>query len=363
MGRDYILCVDDEAIILSSLKVEFRNEFGRDMDIEIALSGPEALALADELAAEGRQPVLAVSDQRMPEMDGSEFLARLKRKYPDTQCIMLTGYSEVDAIKRAINEAGLFRFISKPWSSLDLRMAARQAVDHRRLDLLNRSLLHQLEVMNRTILSTLESVVDANDPETHDHVRRVSIYATAIAKASGQDLVFQRKIFVFSPLHDIGKVGIRHEILAKPGPLDDRERSEIKTHVAIGARLLRDIDVEPILREIVGFHHEKWDGTGYAAGLAGVAIPLAARIVALADVFDVLLSDRPYKKAYPFETALEIVKAGRGGHFDPGLVDALLGCGDLLRSIPGGDVTEALLGELVRDGPLPTLLRNAAVPD
>jgi putative two-component system response regulator len=329
--REYILCVDDEAIILSSLKVELRNEFGKEMDIEIALSGADALELADELAAEGREPALAISDQRMPEMDGSEFLIRLKRKFPDTQCIMLTGYSEVDAIKRAINEAGLFRFISKPWSSLDLKLAARQAVEHRALDLLNRELMDQLEVMNRTILSTLESVVDVNDPSTFDQVRRVSIYAAAIAKEAGLDPITRRKLIVFAPLHDIGKVGISHDILGKPGPLDPEEREIVKTHVTIGERLIHNLEVDPILRDLILHHHERWDGQGYPQGLVGEGIPLAGRIVAIADVFDALVSERPYKKTYDFDAAVEIIKAGAGTHFDPKLVEAFVRASEGLR--------------------------------
>jgi putative two-component system response regulator len=350
MSREYLLCVDDEAIILHSLKVELRNEFGKNLDIEIATSGREALAIAEELAKEGKELLVAISDQRMPEMDGSEFLSRLKARFPEVLGIMLTGFSEVDAIKRAINEAGLFRFISKPWSSLDLRMAARQAVEHRNLAILNRNLMRQLEVMNRTILATLESIVDVNDPETYDHVRRVSVYAASIARKAGEDTAFRRRLFIFSPLHDIGKVGIPHGIISKPGPLDPEEMAVMRTHVAIGTRLIGRIEVDPMLVEIVRYHHEKWDGTGYLERLSGDAIPLAARIVAIADVFDALLSERPYKKAIDFDAAVEVIKSGSGTHFDPRLVEAFLACTPEFREMGRGGIPSSLIDEFLPEG-------------
>jgi len=337
MPPDCVLCVDDEAIILASLKVELKSELGRDVDIEIAMSGQEGLEIAEAIRKEGRNLLIAVTDQRMPGMDGTEFLVRLKKRFPDVLGIMLTGYSEIDSLKRAINEAGLYRFISKPWSPLDLRMSVRQAVERRRLEILNNRLSHQIEAMTRTILATLESVVDVNDPETYDHVRRVSVYASAIARADGLDPIMQRRIFVFSPLHDIGKIGIGRDILGKPGPLSDEERETVKTHVTIGERLVRNIDVDPILREIIRCHHERWDGQGYPDGLSGEAIPLSARIVAIADVFDALLSDRPYKKAIDFDSAAEIIRAGSGSHFDPGLVAAFLAGEASMRAIAAGD--------------------------
>ncbi len=345
MPPDCVLCVDDEAIILASLKVELRNEFGRDLDIEVAMSGEEGLELAATIRAEGRNLLLAVTDQRMPGMDGSDFLIRLKKSFPEVLGIMLTGFSDVDSIKRAINEAGLFRFISKPWSSIDLRMAVRQAVEHRRMAILNAKLSAQVEAMNRTILATLESVVDINDPDTYDHVRRVSVYAEEIARLSGQDRAFRRRILVFAPLHDIGKIGIGREILGKPGALNEAERAIMMTHVEIGQRLLRNIDADPILGEIVRSHHERWDGKGYPDGLSGESIPLSARILAIADVFDALLSDRPYKKALDFESAFEIIRSGRGGHFDPGLVDAFLSGENRLRAIASGEETP----DIIRD--------------
>ena len=134
----------------------------------------------------------------------------------------------------------------------------------------------------------------------------------------------------------------------------------MKTHVSIGSRLIRDIDVDPMLREIVGFHHERWDGKGYLEGLAGPAIPLSARIVAIADVFDALLSDRPYKKAFPWDAAVEIMRTGRGQHFDPELIDAFLGCADELRGIADGDLSSDFLGDLLKEGTMPSLIRKAA---
>jgi putative two-component system response regulator len=337
MRREYILCVDDEAPILASLRLELGREFGEEMAIMTATSGHSALALIEELKAEGSMLALVVSDQRMPGMDGSELMSRIRETDPDVLFIMLTGFTDLDALKKSVNDAGLFRFISKPWTSLDLTMACRRAIGLRASDLLNKRLIAQLESLNRTIIAVLESVIDCNDPETYDHIRKVSCYSAVIATAAGMDVLFQRKLLAFSSLHDLGKVGIPQHILNKPGKLDPGEMAIMRTHVIVGERLIHDLDVDPIVREIISGHHERWDGKGYPTGLAGEAIPLSARVVAIADVFDALLSERPYKKAMDFDSACNIILASGGSQFDPKLVEAFALALDELRVQATGD--------------------------
>jgi putative two-component system response regulator len=343
MKSEYILCVDDEAIILASLKQELQSEFGNEIQVATALNGEAALQLVAELEEEGATPALLVSDQRMPRMDGSELMEQVKRKHPDVITIMLTGYSDLDSIRHAVNDAGLYRLISKPWVATDLRMACRRAIEYRSQTQLNRNLLTQMEVLSRTISSIMEDLVDLSDPLTFRRVRKVSCFAALLAGEAGTDPAFRRKVFVFSNLHDIGKVTVPRRILAKNGPLDPDERTIVNSHVTLGSRLIRGIDVDPMVHDIIRHHHERWDGSGYPDGLKGKDIPLSARIVAIADVLDALLAERPYKKALSFDEADEVIRAGAGTQFDPALVAAFERAKDELQKVWEHDCIEPYL--------------------
>jgi HD-GYP domain-containing protein (c-di-GMP phosphodiesterase class II) len=202
--------------------------------------------------------------------------------------------------------------------------------------------LRQIQTLIRTrdaLIFGLAGVAESRDEATGRHVERVSFYASRLAMAAGcqskfRDLVtpeFIRHVAVSSVLHDIGKVGIEDAILFKPGPLTDAERRRMKEHTTIGSRYLADIEQRlghsPVIRtsrEIALRHHERWDGSGYPDGLAGEQIPLAARIVAIADVYEALTSLRDYKPPFPHEKCVEMIRAEAGKHFDPDLVEAFL---------------------------------------
>jgi response regulator RpfG family c-di-GMP phosphodiesterase len=186
----------------------------------------------------------------------------------------------------------------------------------------------------------LAKLAESRDPETGNHLIRMSLYSAFIAEELGtrpahRDLIdpgYVRSLHRFAPMHDIGKVGIADRVLLKPGRLDDGERLEMNKHPLIGAEVLRLCEqrmnelgrsVFQVGIEIAESHHEKWDGSGYPHGLTGAAIPLSARIVAVADVFDALTSKRPYKDAFSVEKALDIIHQDAGSHFDPEVVDAL----------------------------------------
>lgn len=173
-----------------------------------------------------------------------------------------------------------------------------------------------------TLVEILGNVLDASDPDTSRHNHRVSFYSALLAREAGCDLATQRKVFIFSSLHDIGKIGIPRAILRKPGPLTAEERDTVRRHVEIGSTIARRAHADSMLQELTLYHHEWWNGAGYPRGLTGTEIPLVARIVAIADVFDALLSERPYKKRVDFDAASAIIMAGSGSHFDPVLVDA-----------------------------------------
>ena len=178
-----------------------------------------------------------------------------------------------------------------------------------------------LDTIHRLVLAA-----EYKDENTGDHIRRMSRYSALIAEKLGLPAKEIQNILYAAPMHDVGKIGIPDTILLKPGKLTDEEFDIMKTHTTIGAKILAGSKAEilQIAGEIALSHHEKWNGKGYPQGLAGDSIPLAARIVGLADVFDALTSRRPYKDPFPAEVAFDIIKKERGEHFDPGIVDVFL---------------------------------------
>ncbi len=187
-------------------------------------------------------------------------------------------------------------------------------------------------------LDTIHRLVRAaeyKDEDTGAHIQRMSQYSAAIARKVGLEGSKMENILYAAPMHDVGKIGIPDYILLKPGKLDLCEWEVIKKHTVIGAEILRGSDAEFIQQAeaIALTHHEKWDGSGYPRGLRGLEIPLAGRIVAIADVFDALTSKRPYKEPFSIEKSFEIIKQGRGSHFDPDVVDAFFAIQDEILSI------------------------------
>ncbi|WP_083200275.1 HD-GYP domain-containing protein [Thauera phenolivorans] len=189
-----------------------------------------------------------------------------------------------------------------------------------------------LEKAHRQALMSLARAAEFKDEDTWVHILRIGAMSARLAAALGHPPAWCEMILFAAPMHDVGKIGIPDHILRKPGDLDEAERAIINTHPELGARILGDADV-PLLgmaREIALAHHECWDGSGYPHGLAGEGIPLAARIVAVVDYFDALTMDRCYRKAYSDEDAIAMLRAQRGGSFDPQIVDAALSIIDRL---------------------------------
>jgi response regulator RpfG family c-di-GMP phosphodiesterase len=323
--RPVVLCVDDERIILLSLKAELRASMGDQARIETAESGEEALSLLGELEDEGANLALVVSDLRMPGMGGDELLARVRERHPEARNILLTGYADLDAVASAVNHAGLYRFISKPWRREDLAMTAREALGSWRSQRLIEEKNRTIELLTVAMVSALENVNLVNDEETGHHVRRVGSYARVLAQAMAAEEGFVKRISLYASLHDIGKIGVPREILVSGMRYSPEERDIMKRHVVHGGRMLDMPGVDPMARNVALYHHERWDGKGYAAGLAGDAIPLEARIVSVADVFDAMTSARPYKEPIPPAVAAREIVEGAGSAFDPEVVAAFKG--------------------------------------
>ncbi len=314
----------------------------------VANSGPRALAVAHGT----QRPDIILLDIMMPEMDGYEVLRQLKldESTRDIPVIFLTAKSEVDDETRGL-ELGAVDYITKPISPpivlarLKAQLLVKEAADFLRdknqyLEAEVNKRTRQIEAVQDVTVLAMSSMAETRDNETGNHILRTQRYVEALALRLRDHPAFSelltddyiRLLFKSAPLHDIGKIGIPDHILLKPGKLTPEEFEVMKTHTTIGYEAIRraelalgmDIDFLSIAKEIALSHQEKWDGSGYPQGLAGAAIPLSARLMALADVYDALISKRVYKPALPHDEVLKIMADGRGTHFDPDAYDAFL---------------------------------------
>lgn len=304
-----VLFVDDEANILHSLRRLFRHEPLRVLQ---ASSGEEALGLLrdDDVA-------VLISDNKMPGMGGIELLARAGGVSPDTVKILLTGYADLNTALAAINRGEVFRFVTKPWEDGELKRAVAEAVERHRL-------ARALQDADEGKLLSLAQAIELKDAYTRGHCDRVALYALRIAEDLGLGEDLKRQLRHGSWLHDCGKIGVPEGILNKNGALTPEEFAVVRNHPAWGAEVAGHAKVSRVVANVIRHHHEKVDGTGYPDGLAGDEIPLEARIVAVADVFDALTSDRPYRPGFPWPKAAGILRSMAGAHLDPALVEILV---------------------------------------
>jgi putative two-component system response regulator len=287
----------------------------------------------------GNEADLVIVDYMMPAPDGLEFIRRLRQSLDkaDVPILMVTADHEKEVRYKAL-DLGATDFLTKPIDRVEFTSRVRNMLalrrSHVQLSQRARTLAEEvrqatLEIYARekeTILR-LSKAAEFRDPETGAHILRMAHYSRLIAAHLGLPADEQEAILEAAPMHDVGKLGTPDHILLKPGKLTDEEFAIMQRHAEIGHEILRD-SAAPMLRiaaEIALTHHEKFNGTGYPRRLAGAAIPLRGRIVAVADVFDALTSERPYKKAWDVPRALDLLRSERGAHFDPDCVDAFLG--------------------------------------
>ncbi len=315
-----ILVVDDDPIAAETL-CHALSHFG--YASTIALNGVEAL----KYVRTGRYRIV-ISDIEMPEMNGIELCREIRQRNSCgyTYLILLTGRSDTESVVEGL-DAGADDYIAKPFHPSELQMRIRAG--ERLLLLESRDLM----------IFALAKLADSRDNETGSHLERIREYCRLLCLELSTwpeyqeiiDGMYIQSIYETSPLHDIGKVGIPDKILLKPGRLTKEEFAIMTQHAQIGGETLQAVaDAHPeavFLRmayQIAMTHHERWDGTGYPNGLAGEDIPLCGRIVAVADVYDALTSQRVYKPAYSHQQAVEIIREGCGSHFDPAMVCAFL---------------------------------------
>ncbi|KUM53394.1 two-component system response regulator [Rheinheimera sp. EpRS3] len=307
--KQTLLLVDDEPTNLRVLRTILQDDYR----LLFAKSGEEALQLVQQ-----QQPDLILLDVMMPGMTGYDVCARLKAS-PATQRLPVIF---VTALKDEIDETkgfavGAVDYITKPVSPAVVRARVKTHLSLVRADELKQTRLQVIQRLGRA--------AEYKDNETGLHVMRMSHYAQVLALAYGLSAHQAEDLLHAAPMHDIGKIGIADSILLKPGKLTAEEYQQMQQHPLIGAEIIGecDSDLLRMAKVVALYHHEKWDGSGYPHGLAGEAIPLEARIVAVSDVFDALTSARPYKQAWGIEETLQYMRAQKGLHFEPRLVDLL----------------------------------------
>jgi len=343
-AKSVVLVVDD-----TPQNLKLMVELLRDQYVTlVANSGPRALAVA-----RGAQPPdIILLDVMMPEMDGYEVIRQLKQDESTRHIpvIFLTAKSEVDDETHGL-ALGAVDYITKPISPpivlarLKAQLLVKEAADFLRdqnqfLENEVRKRTRQIEAIQDVTVMAMSSMAETRDNETGNHILRTQRFVRTLAlqlkdHPRMRDTLtddYIQLLFKSAPLHDIGKIGIPDHILLKPGKLTVEEFEIMKTHTTIGYESIRraeaalgmEVDFLVLAKEIALSHQEKWDGSGYPEGLAGDAIPLSARLMAVADVYDALSSKRVYKPAFPHEEVMRIMAEGRGTHFDPDIYDAFV---------------------------------------
>ncbi len=318
-----IMVVDDEPANLRLLERLFR----RDYQVLTASSGAEALALLNH-----HDVALLLTDQRMPGMTGIELLKRAASFRPHMVRILITGYTDVAALVEAINCGQVYKYIPKPWNNDELRLAVERALEHYRanksryeLEEANRRLSQRLQAMTRGLVRTIADALEAKDEYVYGHARRVSGYASAIGRRMRLEVAMLEQISLAAFLHDIGKIGTPDHVLLKPAAFTEEERMLVQLHPERGARMLAGTPGMEDVTTVVRYHHEHFDGSGYPEGLRGEQIPLASRIILVADAYDAMTNPRPFRQAFSHEKAVEQLLEGAGSHFDPEVVRAFCG--------------------------------------
>lgn len=344
-----ILAVDDTEANIDVLM----DTLGNDYELMVAMDGPSALEAVATAIADGAPPDLILLDIMMPGMNGYEVCERLKADptMAEIPVIFLTALTEIASKTRGF-QVGAVDYMTKPFevpevrarveTHLSLALARRElANQNQRLEQKVQQRTRELAMTQDVTILALASLAETRDNETGGHIRRTQNYVRVLAEQLREPFGLSpadiEMLYKSAPLHDIGKVGIPDAILLKTGRLTDEEFLIMKSHPTLGMQALAIAEQSMaeadfatqgsflrFAKEIAHGHHERWDGTGYPRGLAGEAIPVSARLMALADVYDALISRRVYKPPFPHARAVEMILDGRGTHFDPRVVDAFL---------------------------------------
>ncbi len=325
MGKATVLVVDDTPDNIELIK----NILNQEYRVKAATNGQQAL----KVSRSNNKPDIILLDIMMPDMNGYEVCRKLKSDPLTMHIPVMFISAKTELQDEALGfELGAVDYITKPISPMLVKARVRAQLalvnQHRELEVLVKSRTHELEKTRLEIIQRLGIAAAYKDNETALHVTRMSLFTKLLAERYGANKEWVELVHLAAPMHDIGKIGIPDNILLKPGKLDKDEWEIMKLHSQYGAKILGNHDF-PLLRmatDIALYHHEKWDGSGYPKGLIGDSIPLAARMAAIADVYDAVTTARPYKEAWPEERAIKLLEDGAGAHFDPELVKLFLSC-------------------------------------
>jgi putative two-component system response regulator len=325
MDSHRILIVDDDEQSVRLLeRILLRSGFAL---IRTTTDAREVLALFREF-----EPDIVLLDLHMPHLDGFAVMRQILSRIPEGEYfpfLMVTGDLEPNVKQQALM-SGAKDFLTKPYDRVEVVLRVRNLLDTRdlntRLEERVRERTQELQIAEVEIAERLALAAELRDYQSGAHTQRVGQTSEIIASALGLPAEEIELIRRAAPLHDIGKIAIPDSILLKPGLLTLEEMDTVKTHTVLGAKMLSGSSskILQVAEEIALYHHENWDGTGYTPGLAGKGIPLVGRIVAVADVFDALISERPYKPAWPVDTALTWITEQSGKKFDPEVVEAFM---------------------------------------
>ena len=369
-----ILIVDDEPNIRELLTAKLKHA---GYECRAADSASAALALLE------REPFqLVLSDVMMPGMSGIDLLQRITQTYPDVAVLMLTAASDTQSAVHAM-KSGAYDYIVEPTSLEALAIHVEKALERRQMVLENREhhrlleqrvaeqtqeirehlrmeqrrreeLHHALGLLERSYQDTIEALImalDYRDNETQGHTQRVAVYTEELATTLGLSQAERETLKRGAILHDIGKIGVSDSILRKPGKLTDLEWIEMKKHVQYGYEILKDIVFLRDAAEIVRHHHERYDGLGYPNGVSNGSMLFGARVFVVADTFDAMTSERPYRKALPYDAArTEIVRCS-STQFDPRVAEAFLAVPQARWEELRGSVDDALRSRKLREEP------------
>ncbi|SFI16696.1 putative two-component system response regulator [Pseudobutyrivibrio sp. OR37] len=318
-----IVIVDDDPIIL---KRAWNTLTSAGFKVVVLKSGKALL----DYAKENMAPNLILLDISMPEMDGFEVVEKLRMcesNWRDTPVIFLTANEDEDTETKGLS-LGAMDFIRKPFVPSVLVLRVKHAVE---LVLLQKDLETMVEEKTKEnenlfihVVESLADAIDAKDNYTKGHSGRVAVYSKEIARRYGYDEKQQEQIFMMGLLHDVGKIGVPDEVINKPGRLTDEEFAKIKKHPGIGGKILGNIKEMPELAAGAKWHHERYDGKGYPEGLSGDDISEEARIIAVADAYDAMTSNRSYRGALPVEVVRGEIEKGKGSQFDPKFADIMI---------------------------------------
>ncbi|MBI4334805.1 MAG: response regulator [Chloroflexi bacterium] len=321
-----ILIVDDEEAISWLLRQKLSHEGYYCLD---AGDGDQALDKLKE-----NRVSLVILDIKMPGKSGMELLPEIRSLYPDTAVIMATANNDINIAIQCLKQ-GASDYVTKPFNLDAVAMGVSRALEIRRLQLENRDyqqhLEQRVEEQSRRIrasffnaIAALAYALEAKDKYTSGHSQRVSELSVGIARALGLASAETEKIGLAGLIHDIGKIGVREEILNKPGKLTEAEFQQVKGHSEIGERILVPVTEDGTILSIVRHHHERYDGAGYPDRLAGEQIPLGARILAVADTFDAMMSERPYRRALDAPAAYREIQDNSGTQLDPVVAETFM---------------------------------------